>query len=116
MQSWEPFNTDKNGDTFSGKAVRGETVSGETIKVSEGTLAGTLYGIGMQYLEEAEIMCSRGGSDPAQWLWENFPEILCLAMDADEQRNIRDGLQVLRRYICCMRKAVPLQRSLPMRL
>ena len=93
--SREQFETDKNENIFSGKTVRGETVSGETIKVSEGTLAGTLYGIGMQYLEEAEIMCSRGGSDPAQWLWENFPEILCLAMDADEQRNIRDGLQVL---------------------
>ena len=49
----------------------------------------------MQYLKEAEIM-QPGGSDPAPWLWENsLPEILCLAMDADEQRNIRDGLQVL---------------------
>lgn len=36
------------------------------------------------------------GKDPVQWLWEVFPEILCVALDEDGQKNLRDGLQVLR--------------------
>lgn len=36
------------------------------------------------------------GKDPVQWLWEVFPEILCVALDEDGQRNLRDGLQILR--------------------
>ena len=70
--------------------------NGGKIKVSDRTMAQTLYGIGMYYLEEAEkVSFLPDGSDPVEWLWEAFPEILCAAMDDEEQRNIQDGLSVL---------------------
>lgn len=73
-----------------------DPVNGARIQDSGGTLAQTLYGIGMHYLEAAvKVNSAAGGSDSVQWLWESFPEILCAAMDEEEERNIRDGLSAL---------------------
>jgi len=80
-----------------------------------GTMAQMLARIGNQYLELAA--CGRTGAapdrsldpellpadisvprgmDPAGWLCEVFPEILCIALDGEEEKNIQDSLQLIR--------------------
>ncbi len=66
-----------------------------------GTMAQGFFRIGSGFLEQA------GSHSPAssQWLMDSFPEILCVAFDETEQKNIEDGLQILRTAFLLHEKA-----------
>lgn len=91
----------KNSEpVFSGSINRGNgkreilqdeinSVDSRRMEIWPGTMAQALGSIGMRFLDE-------GKGHGEQHIQEAFPEFLCAALDDSDEKNVRDGLQILR--------------------